>query len=413
MILEIFKETFISFRRNNCMNMAASLAFFASLSLIPSLFLIAYLSGSIIGSSKMALIKVQELINQFIPRYSDIVLMEIKNIIAFKKGLGFINLIVLFSTILPLASSLRTSLTTIFRIEIKKPILIETLIDSAIIMLFIAGLTLITMKDLFISPIRTLMPLFNMSFFINIILPGITVFLLTLFIFIAFTFGGWNPRLNIPKIFNLFNIPQMSFRIKIKNLAAGAFVTTLLWFGLKPLFNIILKYNPGYGFIFGSFKSLFIIMIWIYYSQITFLFGAELAACLQRKEAIMLKRAIRKDRPIPEKLRAKYVLVFKSGEIIFNENEQGDRMYYILKGKVTIEKSGREVMTVGEGSFIGEISFLLNKPHPASARAQEDTELLLINCQNIEQLLHEIPELFSEILKNMALRLEKTNSVVA
>lgn len=390
--------------------MAASLAFYTSLSLIPSLFFIAYLSGAIIGSSKIALMKIQELLNHFIPRYSDIILKEVKNVIAFKKGLGFINLFVLFTTILPLASSIRTSLMTIFRIEIKKPLFIEKLIDSIIIILFITGLTLIAIKDLLISLLQSIMPFFNIPFFISIFLPGITVFLLTLFLFSAFTFGGWKPRLSFSAIVNLFGLPEIgsAFKIKMKYLIAGALTTAVLWLSLKPAFNLMLRYNPGYGFTFGSFKSLFIIIIWIYYSQIVFLFGAELSACLNRKEAIILKRAIVNNRVLPSKIKARYVDTFNSGEIIFNEGEQGDRMYYILKGKVAIEKNGKEISVIDEGSYIGEMAFLLNKPRTASARAMEDTELLIIDYQNIENLSHEMPELFKDILKEMASRLERT-----
>lgn len=161
MIFTLFKEAFQSFRRDNCMNMAASLAFYTSLSLIPSLFFIAYLSGAIIGSSKIALIKIQELLNNFIPRYSEIIFKEVKNVISFKKELGFINILVLLTTILPLASSVRTSLMTIFRIEIKKPILIEKLIDSLIVILFIAGFTLMAIKDLLVSLLQSIMPFFR------------------------------------------------------------------------------------------------------------------------------------------------------------------------------------------------------------------------------------------------------------
>lgn len=410
MIFALFKEAFQSFRRNNCMNMAASLAFYTSLSLIPSLFFIAYFSGAIIGSSKIALIKIQELLNHFIPRYSDIILKEVKNVIAFKKGLGFINLFVLFTTILPLASSIRSALMTIFRIEIKKPLLIEKLIDSVIIILFIAGFTLIAIKDILISILQSIMPFFNVPLFINIFLPGITVFLLTLFLFTAFTFGGWKPGLTLSAKVDLFGLPEIgrAFRIKMKYLIAGALTTTLLWFTLKPGFNLMLKYNPGYGFTFGSFKSLFIIILWIYYSQIAFLFGAEVAASFQRKEAIMLKRALRKNKDIPEKVRNRYVVAFRTGEIIFNEGDLAEKMYYILRGKVAIEKAGKKIAILEEGSYVGEMAFLLNKPRTASARAIEDTELLIIDYQNIETLSHEMPELFRDILKEMASRLEKT-----
>ncbi len=405
----ILKEAFLSFRRDNCLQMAASLAFYTSVALIPVLFLIAYFSGVLLGSSSEALGKIQEMLKQFIPRYSELILRELKNVIAFKKGLGLINLFLLFSAILPLTSSIRTTLHTIFRIESKKSLLSEKLIDSIIIVLFIISLAVIALKDIFLSIISSVIPLFTIPFSISSLLPGLIVFLFTLLLYIAFTFEGWRPKLTLSSIGNLFDLPEITrgFRVRVRYLAAGAIVTAALWFALKPAFNLILKYNPGYGFTFGSFKSLFIIIIWIYYSQIVFLFGAEVSACLNRKEALMLKRAMVKNMVLPSKIKARYVDTFNSGEIIFNEGEQSDRMYYILRGKVAIEKKGKEVAVIDEGSYMGEMAFLLNKPRTASARAIENTELLIIDYQNIETLSHEMPELFKDILKEMASRLER------
>lgn len=426
----ILKEAFLSFRRDNCPQMAASLAFYTFLALIPLLFLIAYFSGVLLGSSGEALGKIQVMLKQFIPAYSDIIIKEVKNVIAFKKGLGIINLFLLFSAILPLASSIRTSLHRIFRIEFEKSVLSEKLIDSIIILLFIITLVVIALKDILISIINSLIPFLKIPFFLSSLLPGLIVFLFTFFLYIAFTFEGWKSGLTLPatgkgqsqKSKNflwsplLFDLPDITrgFRVKVRYLVAGAIVTAVLWFGLKPAFNLMLRYNPGYGFTFGSFKSLFIIIIWIYYSQIVFLFGAEVSACFNRKEAIMLKRALDKNseaavRVLPPKIKARYVDTFKAGEIIFNEGEQSDKMYYILRGKVAIEKGGKEIAVIDEGSYIGEMAFLLNKPRTASARAIEDTELLIIDYQNIETLSQEMPEFFKDILKEMASRLERTS----
>lgn len=126
----------------------------------------------------------------------------------------------------------------------------------------------------------------------------------------------------------------------------------------------------------------------------------------------MLKRALKKTKDIPERVRNKYVVTFRAGEIIFNENEQAERMYYILRGRVAIEKAGKKIATLEEGSYIGEMAFLLNKPRTATARAIEDTELLTIDYQNIETLSHEMPELFKAILKEISIRLEKIYSDV-
>lgn len=395
--LLILKEAFSSFRKNNDMNMAASMAFYTALSIVPALFLITYIAGSLIGSSEKAFIRIQELIMQFIPKYSEVVMREVKKVIGLKKGVGIINLMILLWSILPLSSSIRSSLGIIFRIGIRKPYLIEKLFDVLIIVLFILVVSLIAIRGLLIDFVKSVIPFFRIPIYAGQAVSFVVVLLLFLFLYWAFT----------------FNRSQGSeIRLKEKNLFWGAFSATCLWFLMKPLFNLMLSYNPGYGLTFGSFKSIFIVIIWIYYSQIVFLFGAEIASALQRKEALILKEALTGSKGLPEKIKDRYVITYRSGEVIFNEGDRGDRMFYILNGRVGVEKSGKFIAILEKGNYIGEISFLLGMPRSATVKAIEDTEVLTIDFQNMERLASEMPELIREILRQMALRVQRTTEIV-
>ncbi len=73
-------------------------------------------------------------------------------------------------------------------------------------------------------------------------------------------------------------------RVRLQSLLQGALAASLLWFTMRPAFHLFLVYNPAYGFAFGSFKSLFVIIIWIYFSLAAFLLGAEVAASIARDE---------------------------------------------------------------------------------------------------------------------------------
>jgi membrane protein len=395
--LLILKEAFSSFRKNNGMNMAASMAFYTALSIVPALFLITYIAGSLIGSSEKAFMNAQELIMQFIPKYSEVVMREVKKVIGLKKGVGIINLMILLWSILPLSSSIRSSLGIIFRIGIRKPYLIEKLFDVLIIVLFILVVSLIAIRGLLIDFVKSVIPFFRIPIYAGQAVSFVVVLLLFLFLYWAFT----------------FNRSQGSeIRLKDKNLFWGAFSATCLWFLMKPLFNLMLSYNPGYGLTFGSFKSIFIVIIWIYYSQIVFLFGAEIASALQRKEALILKEALTGSKGLPEKIKDRYVITYRSGEVIFNEDDRGDRMFYILNGRVGVEKSGKFIAILEKGNYIGELSFLLGMPRSATVKAIEDTEVLTIDFQNIERLASEMPELIREILRQMALRVQRTTEIV-
>lgn len=393
------------------------MAFYTSLSIIPALFLITYIVSSILGSSREALLKIQELLAQFIPQYSDVIIKEVKKVGAFKRGIGIINIILFIWSTLPLSSSIRTALRTIFRIETRKPFLMEKIFDALIMGIFIISLSVVAIKDPVIEFLTQRVPFFTVPFYMESFVSGIVIFLLLVFLYGAFTFKGWRHKKDVnisaegPDFLKvLFGITQITteFRARSRYLAAGALTATILWFCLKPLFNLMLSYNPGYGLTFGSFKSLFVIIIWIYYSQIIFLFGAEVSSALERKEVLFLKEAIVSGKEIPRKIRQRYVITFKAGEIIFNEGDHGDKMFYILKGTVAIEKQGEVVAIIEEGKYFGEISFLLSMPRSAGARAMEYTELLMIDYKNIDMLTREMPDLMYEILKEMARRLKET-----
>jgi uncharacterized BrkB/YihY/UPF0761 family membrane protein len=58
----------------------------------------------------------------------------------------------------------------------------------------------------------------------------------------------------------------------------GGIIAALLWEASKLLFSFSLIYVNSYGRLYGSFGSLVILVVWIYYSMAILLFGAEIAA---------------------------------------------------------------------------------------------------------------------------------------
>jgi membrane protein len=180
---------------------------------------------------------------------------------------------------------------------------------------------------------------------------------------------------------------------------------------MGPLFYSFLAYNPGYGLAFGSFKSLFVVIIWIYYSFAVFLLGAEIAAALERREIIFLKRLIHGERGLPAAVADKFIGRYGPGETIFAEGDGGDQMFAVLKGSVGIWKGGRMIVTVSAAQYFGVVSFLLGSPRIATAVALDDVELVAITRQNISHLMNESPDFILAMLKETALRLKETNSL--
>jgi membrane protein len=251
----VLPEAFSSFRKNNDLTAASSLAFYAMLALIPALYLLTFLLGAVIGSSAQAFRKTQELMSQFVPAYSQAILKEVVFIKSHREAIGLMNLFVLFWSITPFVAELRLSLGTIFPKGPSRPFLLEKLFDVAISIIFLIGLSAVAVAGVVLSLMERIQPLRLLPIYLEEIAPFIVV---TAVVFsLYFTFSS---------------------KMRIRQFIIGSLVTSLLWFAMRPVFHLFLTYNPGYGFAFGSFKSLFVVIIWIYYFLVVFLFGAEIAA---------------------------------------------------------------------------------------------------------------------------------------
>lgn len=385
----VLGEAFASFRKHNGLATASSLAFSAMLALIPALFLLTALIGMAIGSSQEAFRKVQEMVTQLIPAYSESILREVRYIASHKRAFGALNGLILVFAVTPLVSDLRLALGAIFRKRPNRPFLLEKLLDLAITAVFLLGITAIAVAGVALTVAGKWVPL-----------PEVPGYLGGL---VQYLFNGATVLL----LYYVF-----SRKAPFLHLLAGALVSAGLWFVMRPLFHLFLSYNPGYGFAFGSFKSLFVVIIWIYYSLAVFLFGAEIAAGLGRKETIFIKKLMEGKGGVPASFRGKYVVQYEKGSTIFSEGDEGREMYAVRRGSVEIRKDGNRIAVIPEGKCFGEMSFLLAAPRTASAVALEDTELVIITDENVNNLMNEFPEFVVEMLREMALRLRETNRLI-
>src|ERR1043165_5067673 len=106
---------------------------------------------------------------------------------------------------------------------------------------------------------------------------------------------------------------------------------------------------------------------------------------------------------------------YEPHQTIFWMNERGDHLYIIVSGKVLIcytDEEGQEVTLtfLSPGSFFGELSMIDGGPHTATARAVEETVLLMLDRATFYRFLEQHPKLSYTMLEVLSSRL-RTSTV--
>lgn len=382
----VFWQSIKSFAKNNNSSVAASLAYYSLFALVPLLLLLFFTLSFFITSSRAVMHRLTLLISQFIPYYSDTILKEVYALARHKGIWGLLSMVALLWASMPLMGTLRTAFFDIFKVEERPSFLKTKLLDMSIILLTLSLLVGVSFSNVTFKKFLILQG--------SAVLYDITSYCLT------------------AAIMFLFYLVFAPARVSLFYILAGSVVTTFLWSIIRPVFGLFLSYNPQYGFTFGSLKALFIIIIWIYYSFIVLLFGAEVIANLRRKDVLILRKLfyeVRTDRA-SRKLKNRFGKNYNSGEFIFKEEEKGNDMFYIMSGSVRLVKKGQALGIMQKGEYFGEMALLIGTPRTTSAQAEEDnTVVIAITPENFETLLREEPKIAILFLKEFARRLKKAN----
>jgi CRP-like cAMP-binding protein len=106
------------------------------------------------------------------------------------------------------------------------------------------------------------------------------------------------------------------------------------------------------------------------------------------------------------------------GDILFNEGEEPDALYVVLRGRVAIANKsfdGREsvVALMEPGDLFGEMGMLDGRPRSAEGRALEPSEVLVLEYGPVRNLLEQHPELLWGVVRMLADRLRGMDEALA
>jgi len=102
---------------------------------------------------------------------------------------------------------------------------------------------------------------------------------------------------------------------------------------------------------------------------------------------------------------------FMQGEIIAKEGDKSKNFFVLVEGTVGIFKGDKKIAEFNkEGTILGELSMILNRPRTASIKALTAVNLLVIEG-DLDDIIRQYPAYSKKIIKSLAERLAKTDEM--
>jgi membrane protein len=396
-----------NYRTNGDTNQAAAIALYAILSIIPLFILTLLVVGDLFGADPGIQKKLIEGIRQFIPSFSGDLLTQFSRIEGKKELLGWVGIISLVWFSAMIFEAIETALNIIFRSKTYRNYFHSKLIAIAMIPLGWA----VGVVSVGITYVATVLS--QQSIFVQ---DGI-IFLLEAY---GIIFRYLIPYFVTVLFFTVVYKAIPTVKISLKSALAGSAIFSALMEIAKQFFTWYVASYTRYDIIFGSLEAVVILVIWTFYVALIFLFCAEFIASFQRSDVILIEKTLLKTRgghmQIDERLFRKFGRLYGRDEYIFREGDIGQNIFYILSGRVVMEKKtgqGKKMLEeMGPGQYLGTMAALIHSPLTASARSLEESHIAVINGDTLRSLLRESDEVSLFLLQEFSNRIQRTNEAM-
>jgi small-conductance mechanosensitive channel len=101
-----------------------------------------------------------------------------------------------------------------------------------------------------------------------------------------------------------------------------------------------------------------------------------------------------------------HVKVFGTGEVVVRQNDEGDSLFIVRRGGLTVYRDDAVVGSLREGEFFGEMSLLTGERRKATVIAGSEVHLVEISKENIEPVIKANPDLLEKLSAILAQREE-------
>lgn len=278
--INIIKITIKRFNEDRCGNFAITISYFALLCSVPLVALFAYISTKILGTSELAFRSLNIFSDEFFAKLDPYFFQRIQVVSRNLSNLGWFGLIGSFVAASFLFSNLIYAINFIFKANYQKSFLYNRLMEYMI--MFVIGIILLislSITAIWMAVHRTIRESPFVATHIN---PKIVSLIDNFFLqyLIPFT-------LTFLVFFSIYKfIPEVKVYTRAAAIAAG--LAALLWEVFKRLFAFYVAHISAIGIVLskllqGTLTSIIFFLLWISFSLVILLWGAELAAVLNER----------------------------------------------------------------------------------------------------------------------------------
>jgi membrane protein len=276
----VLRDTFRRFNEDRCWNSSIVISYFAFLCAVPLVSLFVYLTTRVVGTSELALRSLNLFTDDFFARYDPEFFKLIEEISSDMSSLGWFGLIGSLISASFLFSNLIYAINTIFRTKYEKSFVYNRIIEYSI--MFVMGIILLISLAITASW-SAIHRIIEESSFVEAYLNPRAIalvdnFLIQYVVPLALTFLVF---------FTLYKfIPETKVHTGPAALAAG--ISAVLWEIFKRGFALYVANFSAIGIVLSklvqsTLTSIIFFLLWISFSLVILLWGAELAAVLNER----------------------------------------------------------------------------------------------------------------------------------
>jgi len=279
-VFDVIRATFKRANEDRIGNHAITISYFALLCSIPVAALFAYVSTKILGDPEFAFRSLNIFSEEFFAQIDPLFLNKIQNIPLYIGNLGLFGIIGSFVAASFLFSRLINSINFIFKAQYQKSFFYNRLMEYLI--MFVIGI--IMLISLSITAIWTALnrTLQESPFVANNINPEIVSLINNFFVQYLLPF-----TLTFLVFFSLYKfIPEI--KVYTKPVVIAAAIAALLIESFKRIFAFYVAHFSAIGIVLdrlmkGALTAIIFFLLWLSFSMVILLWGAELAAVLNER----------------------------------------------------------------------------------------------------------------------------------